>query len=157
GSVKATTTIEVIRNPITNLSVEPKTARGRTGEVLRFKAIATGEKGAPISSPAVRWAVSGDGAFIEADGGFVAEKAGSYAVTAVSGDRAAVATVTISPREVAREFEVVGRAPQEEFQAAEEWIIGNYAYVTSIMAGRLWVYDISNSSKPVKVDSVPFD
>src|SRR5205823_8279351 len=53
--------------------------------------------------------------------------------------------------------QVVGRAPQEEFQAAEEWLVGNYAYVSSIMAGRLWVYDISDPSHPEKVDSVPFD
>ena len=61
------------------------------------------------------------------------------------------------PREVARELEVVGRTPQEEFQAAEQWIIGKYAYLSSIMAGRVWVYDISDPAKPVKVDSVSFD
>ena len=62
-----------------------------------------------MASPLVRWAVSGEGATIEADGGFVAEKPGSYAVTAVSGDRAAVATVTVTARDMVREFEVVGR------------------------------------------------
>ena len=61
------------------------------------------------------------------------------------------------PREVARELEVVGRTPQEEFQAAEQWIVGKYAYLSSIMAGRVWVYDISDPAKPVKVDSVSFD
>jgi len=157
GSAKASITIDVVRNPVVRLSVEPKTATARSGEVLRFKVVASGEKDAPIPSPAVRWAVSGDGAIIEADGGFVAEKPGSFVVTAVSGDRAAVATVTVNPRDVARELEVVGRTPQEEFQVAEQWIIGNYAYVTSIMAGRLWIYDISNPAKPVKVDSLPFD
>ena len=157
GSAKASITIDVVRNPVVRLSIEPKTATARSGEVLRFKVVASGEGGGPISSPAVRWAVSGDGAIIEADGGFVAERPGSFVVTAVSGDRAAVATVTVNPRDVVRELEVVGRTPQEEFQVAEQWIIGNYAYVTSIMAGRLWVYDIKDPAKPVKVDSLPFD
>ena len=61
------------------------------------------------------------------------------------------------PREVARELEVVGRTPQEEFQTAEQWIVGKYAYVSSIMAGRIWVYDLSDPAKPVKVDSISFD
>ena len=54
-------------------------------------------------------------------------------------------------------LEVVGRTPLEEFQTMEQWIVGKYAYVTSIIAGRLWVYDISNPAAPVKVDSVTFD
>ncbi|PYS04792.1 MAG: hypothetical protein DMG12_09245, partial [Acidobacteria bacterium] len=157
GNVKAVVTIDVIRNPVRSLAVEPKTMRVHTGDVAHFTAVAKGDRDAPIPAPAVRWAITGDGATIESDGGFVAEKAGSYSVTAISGDRAAVATVTVTPRDVTRELQVVGRPPQEEFQAAEEWIIGNYAYVSSIMAGRLWVYDISDPSHPVKVDSIPFD
>jgi hypothetical protein len=157
GSVKVSTIVEIVRNPVRSLSIEPKTVKGRTGDVVRFQAVATGEKDARIASPVVRWSASGDGATIEPDGGFVAEKPGSYAITAISGDRAAVATITVTPRDVSRELEVVGRAPQEEFQAAEQWLMGQYAYVTSIMAGRLWVYDISNPSKPLKVDSVAFD
>lgn len=157
GNAKGAATIDVIRNPVRSLSVEPKTAKVRTGDVVRFSAVAKGDRDVSIVSPAVRWAATGDGAVIEADGGFVAEKPGSYAVTAISGDHAAVATITVAPRDVVRELQVVGRAPQEEFQAAEEWIIGNYAYVTSIMAGRLWVYDISNPANPLKVDSLPFD
>ena len=105
----------------------------------------------------MRWAITGTGATIESDGGFVAEKAGAYSVTAISGVHVATATITVEPRDVARELQVVGRAPQEEFQAAEEWIVGNYAYVSSIMAGRLWVYDISDPSHPTKVDSLAFD
>jgi len=158
GTVKSSATVNVIRNPVRTLAVEPKTAKIRTGDLMRFKAVAKGEKDAPVADPVVRWAVSGpDGSIMEADGGFVAEKPGSYAITAISGDHAAVATVTVAPRDVVRELQVIGRAPQEDFQAAEQWIIGNYAYMSSIMAGRLWVYDISDPGHPTKVDSVAFD
>ena len=156
GDVKASTSIDVVRNPVRELSITPKTTRARTGDVVRFESVASGQANARISA-VVRWSVSGVGATIDADGGFVAEKPGSYAVTATIGDRSAVASVTVVPREVARELEVVGRTPQEEFQAAEQWIIGKYAYLSSIMAGRVWVYDISDPAKPVKVDSVSFD
>ena len=156
GDVKASTSIDVVRNPVRELSITPKTTRARTGDVLRFESVASGQANARVSAIA-RWSVSGVGATIDADGGFVAERPGSYAVTATIGDRSAVASVTVVPREVARELEVVGRTPQEEFQAAEQWIIGKYAYLSSIMAGRVWVYDISDPAKPVKVDSVSFD
>ena len=156
GDIKATTSIDVVRNPVRELSIVPKTSRVRTGDVVRFESVAAGQTNARVSAIA-RWSISGAGATIDADGGFVAEKPGSYAVTATIGDRSAVATVTVVPREVARELEVVGRTAQEEFQTAEQWIVGNYAYVSSIMAGRVWVYDISDPAKPLKVDSVSFD
>jgi plastocyanin len=156
GDVKASTSIDVVRNPVRELSITPKTTRARTGDVVRFESVASGQANARVSAVA-RWSVSGVGATIDADGGFVAERPGSYAVTATIGDRSAVASVTVVPREVARELEVVGRTPQEEFQAAEQWIIGKYAYLSSLMAGRVWVYDISDPAKPVKVDSVSFD
>jgi hypothetical protein len=154
---KASVSVEIIRNPVRTLSIEPKTGKARTGDVIHFNAVATNDRNAPIASPAVRWAITGTGATIDSDGGFVAERPGSYSITAISGDHAATAAVTVTQRDVARELEVVGRAPQEDFQTAEEWIVGNFAYVSSIMAGRLWVYDISDPSHPLKVDSIAFD
>jgi hypothetical protein len=156
GDIKAATSIDVVRNPVRELSITPKTTRVRTGDVVRFESVASGQANARVSAVA-RWSISGVGAIIDADGVFVAEKPGSYAVTAAIGDRSAVATVTVVAREVARELEVVGRTSQEEFQTAEQWIIGKYAYLSSIMAGRVWVYDISDPAKPVKVDSISFD
>jgi hypothetical protein len=150
-SAVAAIEVTVIANPVKALTVAPRTARARTGDVVRFSATASG-----ASAPAVRWSVSGEGASIEPDGAFVAERPGSYVVTASSGDRNAVASIVIAPRQVARELQVVGRTPLEEFQTAEQWIIGKYAYVGS-MSGRVWVYDISNPASPVKTDSVPFD
>ena len=156
GSVKGTTTVDVVRNPVRELSIAPRTTRVRTGDVVRFETVVSGQGDARVSA-VPRWAVSGVGATIDADGVFVAERTGSYAVTAIIGDRSAAATVAVVAREVAHELEVVGRTPQEEFQTAEQWVVGKYAYVSTIMAGRIWVYDLSDPAKPVKVDSVSFD
>ena len=153
GAVSGTTTILVTRNTVGAMSVEPRTSSVRTGDVVRF-AVKTG---ADAGGPSVRWSVGGAGASIDPDGAFVAERAGAYVVTASVGDRSSVATVTVRPRDVTRGLEVVGRTPNEEFQTLEQWIVGKYAYVTSAMSGRLWVYDISNPSAPVKVDSIAFD
>jgi hypothetical protein len=153
GRASATLTVTVIANPVRELGISPRSTRARTGDVIHFSAAATVSGG---STPAIRWSVAGDGATIEPDGGFVAERPGTYTITASSGDRSAIASVVISPRNVARELEVVGRTPLEEFQTTEEWIHGKYAYVASL-AGRIWVYDVSNPAEPIKTDSVAFD
>jgi hypothetical protein len=152
GSASATTTINVVRNSIASITVEPRTTSVRTGDVVRFSAKSGGDR-----LPSIRWSVSGAGAAIDPDGGFVAERPGAYVVTASIGDRSSIATVNVKQRDVTRTLEIVGRTPNEEFQTMEQWIVGKYAYVTSAVAGRLWVYDISNPSAPVKVDSVTFD
>lgn len=154
GTVTANTTVEIIANRVRSLAVEPRSITLRTGDVARFTATTAG---IDRERATIRWSVSGEGASIASDGAFVAEQPGSYVITASSGDRAAAASVVVTPRHVQRALEVVGRTPAEEFQTLEQWIVGNYAYVTSAMAGRLWVYDISNPAAPVKVDSLAFD
>ncbi len=157
GTANTSLSVDVIPNPVDVLSVTPATAGARTGDVIRFSAAALDSDGQTLEAPVVRWAVTGIGAMIESDGGFVAERPGSYVVNATSGNRTAVATVTVSPRFAERELEIVGQTEQEEFQSAEQWIIGNHAYLSSMMAGKLWVYDVSNPGNPLKVDSVSFD
>jgi hypothetical protein len=154
GSVSATTTVRIVAGAVQRLAVQPATASLRTGDVGRFTASILPRSAAQTP---VRWSVSGDGASIDPDGVFVAERPGSYVITAAAGDRAASSSVVVVPRNVQRMLEVVGRTPTEEFQTLEQWIVGNYAYVTSALAGRLWVYDVSNPAAPVKVDSLAFD
>jgi hypothetical protein len=154
GSVSATTTLRVVAGTVQRLAVQPATASLRTGDVGHFTASILPRSAAQTS---VRWSVSGAGASIDADGVFVAERPGNYVITAAAGDRAASSFVGVVPRNVQRTLEVVGRTPAEEFQTLEQWIVGNYAYVTSALAGRLWVYDVSNPAAPVKVDSLAFD
>ncbi|HYG81606.1 MAG TPA: Ig-like domain-containing protein, partial [Pyrinomonadaceae bacterium] len=149
-------TIEVVPNPVRALSIEPGQASARTGDVVRFKAKGLDEKGAQVSQPSVRWAVSGSGATIDPDGGFVAERAGSYLVTAVGGNQTAVATIAVASRNVERELTLVGRAPFKEFLAAEQWIFGNYAYVSSA-SDKLLVFDISDPKNPKLTDTLKFD
>ena len=60
------TSIDVVRNPVRELSITPKTTRARTGDVVRFESVASGQANARVSAVA-RWSVSGVGATI--DGG----------------------------------------------------------------------------------------
>ncbi|HWX42352.1 MAG TPA: Ig-like domain-containing protein [Blastocatellia bacterium] len=155
-SASKTITIEVVSNNLHSLAIEPRFSNARTGDVLHFTAQAADAAGKGVGDAGVRWSVSGDGASIDPDGGFVAERPGAYVVTAASGTRAAVASVVVAPRNVEREIEVVGHAPFKEFQAAEQWIFGNYAYVSSVWDS-VRVYDISDPAHPKLTDTVKVD
>ncbi|HET6341241.1 MAG TPA: Ig-like domain-containing protein [Gemmatimonadota bacterium] len=153
---EAAVTIEVVENPVQRLVLEPRSSTARAGDVLRLEVTAEGGDGRPLADPFVRWSVTGEGATIEPGGAFVAERPGRYTVTATSGDRVAVGSVAVTPREADRLIQVVGRTPVSEHQAAEQWIAGDFLYLSSI-ADRVWVYDISDPAHPVKTDSIMVD
>jgi hypothetical protein len=151
GEANATTTINVVKNSLRSLNVTAKTRAARTGDVVQFNA--TGD---PSGDFTTRWSVSGSGATVDAEGGFVAEQAGSYIVTATSGNISASSSIVITPRNLEREIEVIGRVPMKEFQGAEVWVIGNYAYYSTIH-DRFLVYDISDPANPKLTDTVKVD
>ena len=151
GTATSKTTVSVAKNSLSALLVSegPKTAR--TGDVIAFNA-----KANPDSKVTVQWSVNGNGATIDSNGRFVAELPGTYIVTASSGSLSSSSSVLVTPRNLERELTVVGRVPFKEFQGAEQWIIGNYAYYSTI-SDRFVVYDISNPANPKLTDTVKVD
>jgi hypothetical protein len=107
----------------------------------------------PVQNPAVRWAVSGSGASIGPDGGFVAEGPGVYLVTASAGAVAATHAIRVSRRLRTRTLEPVGHAPLGDQQAAEVGAAGDVAYL-STFGGRLYAFDIRDPASPLKADSL---
>ena len=152
GSGTGTVTVNVVKASLRELSIQPRTASGRTGDVIHFNRLTQGSS----DSYAPRWAVSGDGASIDSDGGFVAERPGSYVVTASIGEKSATASVVVAPRNAERDIKVVGHALLKDAQGAEEWIIGNYAYYSTI-SDHFLVYDISDPAHPKLTDTVKVD
>lgn len=151
GSATNTTTINVVKNNLRSLLVTGAAKTARTGDVIRFNA-----KGDPAGDFVTSWSVSGSGATVDADGGFVAEKPGTYIVTATSGNMSSSTSIVVSPRNLEREIKVVGRVPFKEFQGAELWVIGNHAYYSTI-ADRFFVYDISDPTQPKLTDTITVD
>jgi hypothetical protein len=151
AEAKATTTINVVKSNLRSLSVAASARSAHAGDVIHFTA-----KGDPSGDFTTRWSVSGAGATVYPDGGFVAEQPGSYIVTATSGNISASSSILITPRNLEREVKVIGRMPMKEFQGAEEWIIGNYAYYSTIH-DRFLVYDISDPANPKLTDTVKVD
>ena len=148
--------IEVIKSNVRSIAVEPRTSEARTGDVLHFNAMAKDAAGSAIKSAAIRWAVSGSGATIENDGGFVANNPGTYVVTASVGEQSAAATVVVAPRNAERELERVGRIRLKDIQASEQWMFGNYIYVSTI-ADQLQVYDITDPKSPKLTETLKVD
>src|SRR5579862_2337824 len=144
-------TVQVVRDAVRKLTVKPATIEARTGDVVHFNALADTGKAA-----GVRWSVSGSGAAIYEDGAFVAEKAGTYVITASSGQHSASASVVVRPRRVEREVEVVSHVPMPDLQMSEEWIIGHHAYLSTI-ADKLFVYDIADPANPKLLDTLKVD
>ena len=146
----AKVTVQVVRDSIRRLTVKPSTTEARTGDVVHF---AAGDAGKAAS---VRWSVSENGAAIYHDGAFVAEKAGTYVITASSGQHSASASVVVRPRNVEREVEVVSHVPMPDLQMSEEWIIGHHAYLSTI-ADKVFVYDIADPANPKLLDTLKVD
>jgi uncharacterized protein YjdB len=151
GTVK----FQVVRDVVRKLTVTPASTEARTGDVVHFSVVADGA-GGQLKNPPVRWAMSGEGATVYPDGGFVAEKAGTYVVTASSGQHSATASVVVRPRNVEREMEVVSHTPMPDLQMSEEWIIGHHAYLATI-ADKLFVYDIADPANPKLLDTLKVD
>jgi plastocyanin len=148
GTVK----VQVVRDSVRKLTIKPASTDARTGDVVHFSAgDASGGK-----APAVRWSISGGGAAVYPDGVFVAEKAGTYVLTASSGQHSASASVVVRPRNVEREVEVVAHVPMPDLQMSEEWIIGHHAYLSTI-ADKLFVYDIADPANPKLLDTLKVD
>jgi hypothetical protein len=157
--VSSTVTLQVVRDAARKLAVKPATAEARTGDVVHFSATALDASGGPSKDASVRWSLSGSnsgGAAVYPDGGFVAEKAGTYVVMASSGQHSAAASVVVRPRNVERDMEVVSHTPMPDLQMSEEWIIGHHAYLATI-ADKLFVYDIADPANPKLLDTLKVD
>jgi hypothetical protein len=148
--------IEIVSGDLHSLKLEPLSATARTGEVIRFAALAKTAEGAPAKFAKVRWSVNGEGALIQSDGRFVAEFPGKFEVTASAGEQSVKSVVTVSPRSVALELETVGHIPLGAIQASELWPFGNYLYVATLK-DELRVYDISIPAKPALTETLKLD
>ena len=139
--------------------VTPAEAEVRTGDVIRFRA-----EGSTVLYP--EWSVSGGGAQIEtegAEGVFVAERPGTYRVTAMYGEgRVAVASAEVTSRIEEAELVTMGRGAAADHHSGDTWVFEgvngrDYAYVGTFMYDWMKAWDVTDPSAPVLTDSVQLD
>ena len=157
GAVSQTLAVQVLPTAVVSLSVTPSTSDARTGDVVRFKAVAKDAAGKTIDGLTPVWSFNPGQGLIESDGAFVGYEAGEYTVTASLGNRTAEAVVNLAARDARRPLTVVGRLPRTRFTTEEVWIHpnGKVAYLGSGSGGDvLYTIDISNPAAPVVTDSI---
>lgn len=157
GDVTQAITVEVLTTAAASLSVEPGLTDARTGDVIRFRAVARDAQGREIAGLTPVWSFSPGQGMIDNDGAFVGYEAGSYTITASLGNRSSDAVVTLTPRDVRRPLTVVGRLPRTRFNTEEVWLHpnGEVAYLGSGGGGDvLYVIDITNPAAPLVTDSL---
>ncbi len=161
GPAATTLALRVQPNTVARLAIEPATGAVRTGDVVRFAAIAKDAGRRPIQDVPVEWAVAASGgggvAQIDPTGAFVAETPGTYTVIATLGGRTADAILRVEQRRVTRGIEVVAHLPVK-FRTAEVWVhpSGKCLYLSTI-ADRVYAMDITDAAKPRIVDSMMTD
>ena len=162
GAASATLSITVEENPMSSLELQVSAEAARTGDVLRFTAVAKDARDLPVGGLPVQFAVYGEAApeiiaagaaaHITSDGRFVAERSGRYTVAAVSGKHSALRTVEVVPRGVRRELEVVGRGAVRDRRTSDLWIWEaadgrDYAITGTWRAeGHAYIWDVTDPS-----------
>ena len=159
GAARATVSVTVQGGDVGEVVVTPAEAEVRTGDVIRFRA-----EGSTVLYP--EWSVSGGGAQIEtegAEGVFVAEKPGTYRVTAMYGEgRVAVASAEVTSRIEEAELVTMGRGAAADHHSGDTWVFEgvngrDYAYVGTFMYDWMKAWDVTDPSAPVLTDSVQLD
>jgi hypothetical protein len=157
GAAKQTLEVNVVATSIASVSLTPSTPHARTGDVIRFKAVAKDAAGKEIAGLTPTWLFSPGKGELDADGAFVGYEAGTYSVTALLGTSIAQTTVTLAPRDVRRPTTLVGSVVRSALPTSEVWVHpnGKVAYLGTILGGdRVYVIDVADPSKPTIVDSV---
>jgi hypothetical protein len=157
GSVSSTLPVQVLAANVASLVVEPAVTDARTGDVIRFKAVAKDANGREIAGITPVWSFTPGQGVLDADGAFVGYEAGDYTVTASLGNRTADGVVTLAARDVRRPLTVMGRLPRTRFSTEEVWLHpnGKIAYLGSGGGGDvLYTIDISNPANPTVTDSI---
>jgi hypothetical protein len=163
GPARGEITVQVVADTLQKISLEPKAANAKTGDVVHFTAKPIATKGAAAAAKELltSWSLSGPQGSIFPDGAFVANLPGTYEVTAAIGGHTASASIVVAPRNVRRGLDVVAHIPTKNaegkvVQTTEEWVVGNHLYVAT-MGDRLYAYDVSDAAHPKALDSLKAD
>ncbi len=166
--VAATLEIEVGADVVAAVEVTGA-SRARTGDVVRFAALARDAAGTELDRVAVDYTVASFedrnelGASIYPDGAFVAERPGLYRVAATVGARTGQALIEVAERGVEHDVMVVGRGAVGEHPASDLWAFtGNdgrdYVYTGTHLGGqRMLAWDVTDPANPVLTDFVEVD
>lgn len=172
-SVSGEVELTVRANPAARLELTADTEEARTGDVVRFEARALDESGNEVPDFPLRFAAftrtpdnlvaPGAAAFVEPDGAFVAERPGLHTVVASGGGLTARRAVRAVPRNVRKDWEIVGRGPVRDRHTSDLWVWEgldgrDYAITGTWGAdGHAYFWDVTDPASIHLVDTVRVD
>lgn len=157
SGVTGTLRVRVAATPIATVEVTPGAAEGRTGDVIRLRAVPRDARGREVAGLTPQWTMAPGNGVLSPEGAFTGYEPGTYLVTASFGQQSGQAVITLAPRDVRRPATVVGRLPRTRFTTEEVWIHpdGKHAYLGSGSGGDvLYALDISDPARPRVTDSI---
>ena len=162
-------TVQVVPNIVASIELTPSASSVQTGDVVRFRAVARDARGRAVENAPVTFAVAGAqprgalGAAVYEDGAFVAERPGTYRVTASAAGASAQATVRASARRGELVASRVGAGIISHTPTSDLWVFrGNdgrdYVYTGTHVGGQMmFAWDVTDPANPVLTDSVVVD
>jgi hypothetical protein len=175
GGISGRQRITVVANPARSLTLTSSTDAGRTGDVIRFTAVARDAAGRAVPSLPVLYAVKAvvedtviapsAPAEVDVDGRFVAQRAGAYTVVATAGSLVATKTIAIGHRWTTQRIthEGTGQGRVANYHTSDLWVWtgkdGRDYAVTGTWgaSGVAYFWDVTDPANPVKTDSIQVD
>ncbi len=140
--------------PVSALEVSLPAQSIRQGDVTSISVVGRDPQGQAVTGLSVGWTVMPHGAGEVVSGNrFVGYLPGQVMIVARIGELADTTTVTLTPRNVSRDLEIVGHGSQSGAWNSDLWLSGNYVYTGSIRSadgpgGMLFTWDVSNPAQP---------
>jgi hypothetical protein len=175
GGVSGRQRIAVVANPARSLTLASSAEAGRTGDVIRFTAMAKDAAGRAVAGMPIIYAVKAvvedtviapsAPAEVDANGRFVAQRAGDYTVVATVGNLVATKTIGIGHRWASRRIthEGTGQGRVANYHTSDLWVWSgkdgrDYAVTGTWGAtGVAYFWDVTDPAAPVKTDSIQVD
>jgi hypothetical protein len=163
--------INVLKNPVTDIELEADNEQGRTGDVFHFNAKAVDDRGNAVEQIPIRYSFEGvaddvsttASGLIRQDGSFVADKAGVYTIIASAGIASAQKTLRITPRNVERKIQTVGQGTVSDKFTSDLWVWEgqdgrDYAVTGTWSAdGTAYFWDVTDPANISRIDSIQVD
>ena len=172
-SVAGEVELTVSANPAARLELTADTEEARTGDVVWFEARALDEGGSEVPDFPLAFAAftrtpdnlvaPGAAAFVEPDGAFVAERPGLHTVVVSGGGLTARRAIRAVPRNVRKDWEIVGRGPVRDRHTSDLWVWEgldgrDYAITGTWGAdGHAYFWDVTDPASIHLVDTVRVD
>ena len=172
---KAEKRYTIANNPVSRVEIDIKDEVIRTGDVVHLKATPRRADGSAVNDAPLTWTytyvpddslvpggVKGGPGIVQF-GRFSANYPGRFTLIAQSGSSTARKVIQVTPRDSRRRITVAGRGVLDYVHTSDLWPFtgsdGRDYVIVGTWGGDGWamVFDITDLSKPVKIDSVKVD